>query len=170
MIELQPPNRIEGHYNSWPSLFLAGSIEMDTAERWQDKIIKDLADKDVVICNPRRDDWDNTIGQSAKDLRFREQVNWELDHIEGADIVAFYFDPNTKSPVTMLELGLVARYDWEIIDPQSIIVCCPPTFWRRGNVEMVCERANIMLVENYRDFQTTLAHWIDLAYIPPGQY
>lgn len=40
------------------SVFLAGSIEMDTAEKWQDKVIKALENSDVTVFNPRREQWD----------------------------------------------------------------------------------------------------------------
>lgn len=33
-------------------MFLAGSIEMGTAQNWQDRVISDLNDTDIVILNP----------------------------------------------------------------------------------------------------------------------
>lgn len=143
---------------------------MNTAERWQDKLKERLKHLDFVALNPRRDDWDSAITQSADDPRFSEQVNWELDGLQCADIVAFYFDPNTKSPVTLLELGLIAGdlnpespYDF-----QRAIVCCPQGFWRRGNIEIVCERHGITLVDNFEAFVDTLSRWIQRAHLPPG--
>ena len=47
-----------------------------------------------------------------------------------------YFDPNTKSPISLLELGLFAQ-------SKKLIVCCPEGFWRKGNVDIVCDRYNI---------------------------
>ena len=38
-----------------PAIFLAGSIEMDTAVEWQDYVIEKLSDLPVTILNPRRD-------------------------------------------------------------------------------------------------------------------
>jgi hypothetical protein len=49
-----------------------------------------------------------------------------------------YFSPETKSPISLLELGLHAESD-------RMIVCCPPGFWRKGNVDIVCTRYNIPL-------------------------
>ena len=43
-----------------------------------------------------------------------------------------YFDPNTTSPISLLELGLHAK-------SKKMIVCCPEGFWRKGNVDIVCE-------------------------------
>ena len=47
-----------------------------------------------------------------------------------------YFDPETKSPITLLELGLYARSG-------KLVVCCPHGFWRRGNVDIVCDRYGV---------------------------
>ena len=57
-----------------------------------------------------------------------------------ADVIVMYFDPNTKSVVTMLELGLFAA--------KTLIVICPEGFWRKGNVDMVCKRYNIGTASN----------------------
>lgn len=39
-------------------VFLAGSIEMGQAEQWQERVVHALSDAgDLVILNPRRDDW-----------------------------------------------------------------------------------------------------------------
>jgi hypothetical protein len=116
------------------SLFLAGSIEMDTAERWQDRVIHDLKDMDITILNPRRAAWDPSWKQDLSNPQFVEQVTWELDALEQASAILFYFDPNTKSPITLLELGLFAK------SPKPLYVCCPDGFWRKGNVDIVCSR------------------------------
>lgn len=115
---------------------------MDTAEKWQNRLKSDLSETDVVLLNPRRDDWDNSIVQRAYYPAFSEQVNWELDAIDSADLIVFYFDPNTKSPITLMELGLFANSG-------KVIVCCPDGFWRKGNVEIVCNRSSIPLVNTY---------------------
>ena len=95
----------------------------------------------LVILNPRRDDWDGSWEQQADNPQFFEQVSWELDMLDAADIVVMYLAPDTKSPISLLELGLYARSG-------KLKVCCPTGFWRRGNVEMVCKRYQIPLFEN----------------------
>jgi hypothetical protein len=120
-------------------VFLAGSIEMGQAEQWQQRIVDALSEAgDLVILNPRRDDWDDSWEQRADDPQFSEQVSWELDMLDAADVVVMYLAPGTKSPVSLLELGLCARSG-------KLRVCCPEGFWRRGNVEMVCRRNRIPL-------------------------
>lgn len=96
-------------------IFLAGSIEMGLAENWQDKITKELiecdqyTDEELIIINPRRDDWNSSWIQSINNPQFTEQVNWELDSLEDSDIIVLWFDPNTKSPISLLEFGLFAE-------------------------------------------------------------
>lgn len=87
-----------------PSVFLAGSIEMNTAEKWQDKAMDELRGLECTIYNPRRQAWDNSWQQDIKDPNFYEQVHREMDHLDKADVIFMYFDPNTKSPITLLEL------------------------------------------------------------------
>jgi hypothetical protein len=122
-----------------PSVFLAGSIEMGTAEDWQTQVERALGDLDVVVLNPRRDEWDASWVQSIADRNFREQVEWELEAQEQAGIIAMYFDPRTQAPVTLLELGLFARSG-------KLLVCCQEGFWRKGNIEVVCARYGVPLV------------------------
>ncbi len=126
--------------SSRPSVFLAGSIEMGVAEDWQTRFTKDLSHLPITIYNPRRPDWDSSWKQTKDDPQFRQQVEWELDHLARASVVALYFDPATKSPISLLELGLFANTD-------KLVVCCPKGFWRKGNVDIVCERWGITMVD-----------------------
>ena len=123
------------------SIFLAGSIEMGKAENWQEKVENKLKNFDLIILNPRRDDWDSSWIQSIDNFKFREQVEWELLAQEKADIIAMYFCPETKSPITLLELGLFAHM-------KKMIVCCPDGYWRKGNVDIVCNRYGIEQINN----------------------
>src|SRR5262249_24887622 len=83
-----------------PSVFLAGSIEMGAAADWQSAFARSLSDLDVVILNPRRDEWDASWVQSIDNPAFRGQVEWELEGMERASAVAMYFAPATRAPVT----------------------------------------------------------------------
>lgn len=118
--------------NSKKKVFLAGSIEMGAAEDWQTKITQRLSDSDVIILNPRRNDWDSSWVQSIDNPQFHEQVSWEMYGLTQADVIALYFDPTTKSPISLLELGLHA-------DDGKLVVYCPEGFWRKGNVDIVAK-------------------------------
>lgn len=138
------------HLNdNWYKVFLAGSIEMGTAIEWQQDILEFLKHENdkLVIFNPRRDDWDSTWKQDKNSFNFREQVYWELEALEKSNLVVFYFDPNTKSPISLLELGLFAN---------KALVCCPEGYWRKGNVDIVCEKYNIEMVNNLRDLKLSI--------------
>jgi len=135
---IKPPNNI---ISSSRSVFLAGSIEMGKAINWQSEMENLLSGIPGVIYNPRRDDWDSTWVQSINSPQFFEQVTWELTALESASVIALYFAAGTKSPISLLELGLFARTG-------KVIVCCPEGFWRKGNVDIVCARYNISQANN----------------------
>ncbi|MCB0034797.1 MAG: nucleoside 2-deoxyribosyltransferase domain-containing protein [Anaerolineales bacterium] len=137
---LKPPTSLS-HITTSRTVFLAGSIEMGTAEDWQTRVTSALQTiPDLTILNPRRDEWDGSWEQTIANPVFREQVEWELDAQDLATLIVMYFSPATKAPITLLELGLFAASD-------KLIVCCPDGYWRKGNVEVVCDRYEIPLVD-----------------------
>ena len=153
MIEIKPPNEIPKD-NNRIIIFAAGSIEMGVAENWQTKLCKSLKDYDVVVLNPRRDFWNTDWKQRMSDPNFNEQVTWELNGLDASDIIVMYFDPETKSPISLLELGLHAK-------EQKLIVCCPEKFYRVGNVEVVCSRFKIPLFFSFEDLIQNLKEVLD---------
>jgi hypothetical protein len=131
------------------SVFLAGSIEMGKAVDWQTEITNYLSDMDVTVLNPRRDDWDSSWEQKITNPQFAEQVNWELDALDKATVIALYFDPKTMSPISLLELGMFAS-------TRKVIVCCPEGFWRKGNVDIVCKRNNLQQVNTLEELKAAV--------------
>ena len=129
----QPDDRI--------SIFLGGTIEMGNSDDWQTDIYKRLCEVDdsigffdnIDVFNPRRDSWDSSWTQEQANPQFNGQVNWELDNIEDSDIIFFNILPDSKSPITLMEIGLCK-------DRPSVIVCCPEGFYRKGNIDIVCSR------------------------------
>jgi len=130
-------------YTNRLRVFLAGSIEMGKAVNWQAETGKLLNAAGFVVLDPRRDDWDSSWVQSIEDEQFEQQVRWELMGLEKADVVIVHFDPDTKSPITLLELGLLSQ-----LKPSRTFVSCAPAFWRRGNVEIVCARYKVQLFDS----------------------
>ena len=126
-------------------VFLAGSVEMGAAEEWQARLTAALSQLPITILNPRRLDWDSSWEQRATNEQFSTQVNWELDGMDDADVIALYLARDAKSPITLLEFGLYARSG-------RMVVCCPEEFYRRGNVEIVCARLGVPLVETFDGF------------------
>lgn len=143
MLVLKAPQYIGSKNSRGFTIFLAGSIEMGKAENWQTRLEKALEDEYGTILNPRRDDWDSSWKQTKDNPQFREQVEWELNALDRSDLIVMYFDPNTKSPISLLELGLYAEH--------NIVVCCPEGFWRKGNVDIVCEKHGIQQVDTIEE-------------------
>lgn len=137
---IKPPQPIEIAPNTLP-IFLAGSIDMGQAVDWQTQVTDVLANAPFTFLNPRRDDWDATWEQSIDHPQFNAQVNWELDGLEKSHGIAMYFAPQSKAPITLLELGLFAH-------SKKLVVCCPDGFWRKGNVDIVCHRYGIPQVKD----------------------
>ena len=119
------------------TIFLGGSIEQGKAELWQDTLTEKLKDFDIRILNPRRDDYDAGQKQSIDNPYFKEQVTWELDGLDRADLIVMYLQPDTLSPISMMEIGLyINTLDWN----KQMIICTPNGFWRRGNIEILVDR------------------------------
>jgi hypothetical protein len=117
---------------------------MGKAIQWQTHMATFLRHLPITVCNPRRGNWDPNITPKAKDEAFKHQVEWELAALEAASVICFFFDKNTMSPVTMLELGLWAHSG-------KVVVCCDEEFWKGGNVHIVCKRYGIPCVTRFED-------------------
>jgi Nucleoside 2-deoxyribosyltransferase like len=157
--EVKAPNAYQKDKTFQPVVFLAGSIEMGAAEKWQDKMVTALREFDIIALNPRRDDWDASWVQSLDNVNFLNQVSWEHKGLSSSDYIIIYFDPNTKSPITLLELGLFARgrvYEQN----KTLFVCCPDGFWRKGNVEFICKEYGISLTNNLDDLIKTVTEYL----------
>lgn len=140
---IYPPEKIEIEPNE-KVVFLAGSIENGVAEDWQAALAEQLQVPHLVMLNPRRKVWDATWEQSIENPLFAEQVAWELEGLELADLVVMNFIPLTLSPISLLEFGLFARSG-------KMIICCAHGFWRKGNVDVVCQRYGIRQVAKLAD-------------------
>lgn len=146
MITKAPNKIILG--NGFQTVFLAGSIEMGTAENWQDRLGNEISRYfGLHVLDPRRPDWDASWEQSVNNPQFLVQVVWEQLGLKVADYVIFNFLPETKSPITLLELGQVLGWRGDKAK-HSVVVLCPQGYWRKGNVDIVCASAGVKVVEN----------------------
>lgn len=123
------------------SIFLAGTTSKVDSTDWREALSASLSDYPVTIYDPYRADWDGSWREDIDFAPFREQVEWELDRLERADVVVVYFHPATQAPITLLELGLFARV------PGKAIVVCPEGYWKRGNVQIVCKRFGVEMLD-----------------------
>jgi hypothetical protein len=120
-----------------PSVIFYGAILPEPA--WQTSLAASLSDLPIDILDPRLDDWDSSWIEDISFPPFKKQVAWEMDHAQTADVIVLYFPPERATPITLLELGMYAASG-------KAVVCCPEGFYKRGNVQMVCERYGIELV------------------------
>lgn len=141
-----PPQNLALRDRTMRYVFLAGSIEMGRAEDWQSQAAAYFEQKSYGVFNPRRKDWDNSWKQEYENPQFNQQVNWELDALERCEAILLYLVPETMSPISLLELGLHAAH-------KKLYVVCPDGFWRKGNVDIICNRYDIPLFENLEDFK-----------------
>ena len=153
---IYPTNTIAANESQSTKLFLAGSIEQGKAEEWQSRIIEDLKSltsddniesKNIIktrltIFNPRRPDWNPNLPQEALNEVLRNQITWELDHLEMSDVICLYLDPKTTSPISLLELGLHMR-------SRKLLVCCPPGFYRKANIDITCQKYGVAVLNDY---------------------
>jgi hypothetical protein len=144
--EYKTPNPIYG--SAAVKIFLAGTIDMGNSEDWQSQVTEAFkkTGTEIEILNPRIDDWDSSWKQTIDDPQFYQQVNWELNAMDKADYILMNFLPDSKSPITLLELGLYA-------DSGKLLVICPDEFYRSGNVHIVCDKYNIPLVKSLKELE-----------------
>lgn len=150
------PSRSDVTYSSvrgYKRIFLAGTIDMGASVDWQEYATdKLLTDERVLILNPRRTNWDWSCEQSIHNPEFKAQVDWELDGLDESDIILMNFEKDSKSVITLLELGLHAdTYG-------GFVISCPNGFYRKGNVEIVAERYGIPL---YNNLDAAIQHVLD---------
>ncbi|OAR03380.1 hypothetical protein LLEC1_08159 [Akanthomyces lecanii] len=67
-------------------------------------------------------------------------------------MVVFYFHPATQAPISLLELGLHAP------TPGKVIVFCPEGYCKRGNVQIVCARFGIEMVQSLQELREAIVN------------
>lgn len=141
------------------TLFLGGSIEEGKAIDWQTDLSQKLSKyNNLDIFNPRRDNWNAQTTQSINNEDFANQVKWELTCLENCQYIVMNFIPDTRSPISLLELGLLSQSN-----PKYTYVCCPDGFWRKGNIEMICNRYDIILCHTYAELCETLFYKLPMV-------
>lgn len=139
---LTAPNRLNNYKELEYTVFLAGTIDDGDSINWNSDVAKYIDDIGYVAFNPRRNNWN----KKADSNEITEQINWELEHLEKADLIIMNILGDSKSPISLLELGLFARSG-------KLVVFCPKSYYRHNNVKTTCERYGIMLysIEDYQE-------------------
>ncbi|KAF4465689.1 hypothetical protein FALBO_7466 [Fusarium albosuccineum] len=139
------------------SVFLAGTTSRVDTSDWRETLSTSLSDVPVTIYNPYRADWDSSWREDINFAPYREQVEWELEKQDKADIVVVYFHPATQAPVSLLEFGIWARI------PGKAIVVCPEGYWKRGNVQIVCKKFGVEMVDNVDGLTEAIAKRVSVG-------
>ena len=133
--------------SAYTKIFLAGTIDMGKSVDWQKETcnwFRTLPTGRYLLFNPRRDK-----GLSAEMADFEHQVNWELEHLEKSDLIIMNILASSKSPITLLEMGLHMRSG-------KLHVICEPGFYRYDNVRITCQRYGVPLYHSMDEFLKTL--------------
>lgn len=104
-------------------LFLAGGIT--NCPDWQSEVIENLKTFDkLVIYNPRRKNFPINDPHASE-----EQITWEYEHLEAADIIVFWFSRGSLNPIVLYELG-----KWGNSTNKEIIIGLDPEYERQSDV------------------------------------
>jgi hypothetical protein len=132
------------------SIFLAGSIT--GAKNWQKEVVRAIKDFDVVVFNPRRENF--PIHDPSAAL---EQITWEYEMLRKADMIQMWFDGNTMSPICLFELGA-----W-MMTSKPMVIGMDPNYQRRQDVEIQTKlvRPEIPIVYAMDDFTNVVSDMIN---------
>lgn len=142
--------------NNVKSLFLAGTTTSVGNVDWRESLSASLSKYPITIFNPNRPDWDNTWREDIAFDPYREQVLWELDKQDKAELVVVYFHPATVAPISLLEFGLSAR------TPGKVVAVAPQGYSKRGNVQIVCHKYGIDCLDDIEKLHETVINKLSL--------
>lgn len=148
VIVLRPDEgKAEVNEAEYTRIFLAGTIDMGKSIDWQKATcdwFRARPQGKYILYNPRRDK-----GLSGEMSDFEHQVNWELEHLEKANLIIMNILASSKSPITLLEMGLHMRSG-------KLHVICEPGFYRYDNVRITCNRYGVPLYHSMDEFLKTV--------------
>ncbi|ROW09391.1 hypothetical protein VMCG_02330 [Cytospora schulzeri] len=101
----------------------------------------------ITVYDPFQPNWTGDWKEDLGDRRFKTQVEWELERQDRATTIAVFFPKGTEAPISLLELGMCARSG-------KAVVGCDKDYWKRGNVEAVCQRYSIPMASDLDELAT----------------
>lgn len=100
---LKAPDELGCDYEKYPRrVFLAGGVT--TKEHWQEEVAEKLRDLDILLINPRRNNYPD-FKEHAGWIEAKKQIHWEYFWRSVATQVVFWFSEETLQPISLLELG-----------------------------------------------------------------
>ena len=120
------------------SIFLAGTIDNGNSENWQEQVIDLYKNDEVTFYNPRHINWQPMTSKEMQ-AELDYQILWEQEHLDKADLIVMCLLDDSKSPISLLELGLYSQ-------SKKLIVFCNESFYRYRNIYLTCQKYNIHLI------------------------
>lgn len=134
-------------------IFLAGTIDLGNSDNWQSDFIERIKQISIktttdrfIIYNPRREKFNSNEPQKFENPIINQQIGWELDRMDHSDVIVMNILKDSKSPITLMELGLYAKSG-------KLLVVCEDGYYRQGNVDFMCSRYNIPLYRSIGDIR-----------------
>lgn len=111
------------------SVFLAGGIT--DCPNWQSSVLEGLKDTDLLVYNPRRDEF--PVGDSSE---ARNQIQWEYIHLtETVDVISFWFpNSNSPQPIALYELGRYATILAREGKKNRLVIGVDPEYSRKEDI------------------------------------
>lgn len=145
-MEVITPVSPEKDYSDKKIVFLAGPIK--GAPDWQAQAIKDLADLDIYVANPRR--------ENVQNFNLDLQVGWESKFLALADVIMFWI-PQKDTDVAGRDYAQTTRFElseWAAKthynrEYKKIVVGIDNAFFGKSYIVKRLEAENIAVYDNY---------------------
>ncbi|SEC82566.1 Nucleoside 2-deoxyribosyltransferase like [Tenacibaculum sp. MAR_2009_124] len=118
--------------NSKKLVFLAGSLSIDKIDNWRNTLVNSYSTNFDFI-DPTNDNY-----VLLNTSQMEKHINWELEGLELSDIIFMNLLPESKSPISMVELGLYAKSN-------KLIICCPEIFYQYRYIKTIAKKYNAAL-------------------------
>lgn len=128
----------ERYYTGEVSIFLAGGIT--NCPNWQQEMVKLLKELDIVIFNPRRENF--PIGDP--DAAYA-QIKWEFEFLDRADMILFWFSRGSLNPIVLFEYGKWLMNTRNKDNYKPIFVGIDPEYERKQDVKIQTQLENLYI-------------------------
>lgn len=147
-MELITPTSSDKDYSDKKIVFLAGPIK--GAPDWQTQAAKDLADLDVYVANPRR--------ENVQNFNLDLQIGWESRFLAAADVIMFWIPPKNidiagrdYAQTSRFELAeWVAKTNYNHTR-KKVVVGIDDAFFGKSYIVKRLEAENVPVYNNYAE-------------------
>lgn len=116
--------------------FLAGSMDFNESNSWRQKIMQEMKHL-VHFLDPTRIEHND-----FSDSQMKEHIEWELDALNISDKIILNFKEDSKSPISLLELGMYVK-------SSKLVVVCPSKFYQRRYINVLCNKYNTPFFDSF---------------------